>query len=93
MVTDEHSINIEEEVHIAYDAVKLEEKIGIIDVVDQFVDGERVHEREEYLIKNEEINSNCLLAELNANHLLSSSTKEMPEDPLINNENNTQDRL
>ncbi|XP_044747507.1 zinc finger protein 711-like isoform X6 [Coccinella septempunctata] len=64
MDRDERSIDVKEEVHIIHDEVKFEEKF---EVFEQFIDGNGVYGREEYIIKNEEINSNSLVIEGDAN--------------------------
>ncbi|XP_044747158.1 uncharacterized protein LOC123308523 isoform X5 [Coccinella septempunctata] len=46
----ERRISIEE---IQIDDVELEEKLGVIDIIEQFIDEKGVYERKEYLAKNE----------------------------------------
>ncbi|XP_044747393.1 zinc finger transcription factor Trps1-like [Coccinella septempunctata] len=64
----EHCNYIKEKVYITCDEVKLEEKSGIVDIFEQYIDEEGVHDREEYIIKNEENDTKPLFEELNANH-------------------------
>ncbi|XP_044747396.1 zinc finger protein 64-like [Coccinella septempunctata] len=77
------------EEHIQYDHndspkddEKWHAKLGIIDISEQFVDKEGVHDREEYIIKNEERYSNSLVKEVDANE--SNMSKKIDLDVIRN---------
>ncbi|XP_044744179.1 zinc finger Y-chromosomal protein-like isoform X2 [Coccinella septempunctata] len=53
-------------------------KSEILEFVEQFIDNEGVHDREEYIIENEIMNSNSLLIEDNSNQSPASFNEEMP---------------
>ncbi|XP_044745754.1 zinc finger autosomal protein-like isoform X3 [Coccinella septempunctata] len=53
-------------------------KSEILEFVEQFIDNEGVHDREEYIIENEKMNSNSLLIEDNSNQSPASFNEEMP---------------
>ncbi|XP_044744177.1 zinc finger protein 407-like isoform X5 [Coccinella septempunctata] len=53
-------------------------KSEILEFVEQFIDNEGVHGREEYIIENEKMNSNSLLIEDNSNQSPASFNEEMP---------------
>ncbi|XP_044747481.1 zinc finger Y-chromosomal protein 1-like isoform X2 [Coccinella septempunctata] len=86
--------------HIQYDHTsssiddkKRQTKLGVVDIFEQFIDKERVHDREEYIIKNEGSNSNSLVIEGDANplniknHKCASFKGQKPQvlDSLMNN--------
>ncbi|XP_044747558.1 zinc finger Y-chromosomal protein 1-like [Coccinella septempunctata] len=79
-------INIEEDVHITCDEVKLEKKLGIMDIFEEFIDEKGVHDREKYIIKNEESNPNFLIEKVDASKSTASCVRETAQtlDPLCN---------
>ncbi|XP_044747419.1 uncharacterized protein LOC123308711 [Coccinella septempunctata] len=70
----EHCIVIEDA-----DEVKLEEKPGIIDICEHFIEEEGVYEREEFIIKNEGSCTNSSGVVVDANQSTAFFNKKIPQ--------------